>query len=53
MEYLHGFQTIATSFTVDDAQQECWTLVQQFLGTPEKARLTCFETRVCLDFYFP
>lgn len=53
MDYCHGFQTIATQFTVDDTQQECWSLVKQFLGEPERARLTCFQTRVCLDYYFP
>ena len=53
MEYVHGFQTIATEFDVDDTLQPTWELVNQFLGKPERARLTYFETRICLDFYFP
>ena len=53
MEYVHGFQTIATEFAVEDTAKDDWELVNQFLGTPERARLTYFETRICLDFYFP
>ena len=52
-EYVHGIQTVATEFSVDDTQKDSWSLVNQFLGKPDRARLTYFETRVCLDFYFP
>ena len=53
MEYLHGFQTVATEFDIAEDQKDSWDMVQQFMGHPERARLTCFETKICLDFYFP
>ena len=53
LEYTHGFQSVATEFAVDDTLKPNWELVNQFLGKPERARLTYFQTRICLDFYFP
>ena len=52
-EYVHGVQTTATEFSIEDTQKDSWQLVNQFLGKPERARLTYFATHICLDFYFP
>ena len=52
-EYTTGFQTEISEFPRADQESEDWSLAQQFLGNPTRARLTSFMTVHYLDVYFP